>query len=384
MMVNLIFLSGSITARIWLEAALYEKSIRVEEIYRSLLNSCADAIVIYDMEGRTKYVSDSFTRIFGWTLQELQGKLIPYVPDSERELTKKQVDAVVKHGIAGSGFETKRFTKDQRLLDTRISASRYHDHEGNPAGMLVILSDITENKKAETALAHSEKQLRLLSAQLLAAQENERKRVAQELHDGIGQSLTAIKFRLENALKQTEEGVPAVQGESIQAIIPVIQSAIEEVRRISMDLRPSILDDLGIVATISWFCREFQATYAGITVDKHIALTEPEVPDALKIVIFRLVQEALNNVAKHSKADSVRIRLAKRQGGIELEISDNGVGFDWNAALDSARFRKGFGLASMRERTESLGGSFSIETSSGRWTGIRATWLEDQALITCK
>jgi len=359
--------------------SLYEKSVRAEEIYWSLLNSCADPIVIYDMQGNVKYVSDSWARTFGWTLQELEGRRIPYVPDSEKEITQACIDDVVNLGIANSGFETKRLTRDGRTLDVSISASRYHDHEGNPAGMLGIISDVTQRKKASEALAQSEKQLRLLSAQLLTAQENERKRVAQELHDGIGQSLTAIKFRLENSLKQMSPVIAAEHAQSVETIIPLIQDAIEEVRRISMDLRPSTLDDLGILATITWFCRNFQATYGRLRIDKLMRLKEEEIPQPLKIVIFRILQEAMNNVAKHSNADTVRVSLGTTNGTIELVVEDNGAGFDWKAALAPDRGRKGFGLASMRERTEFSGGAFAVEAINGT-TVIRASWPRERVL----
>lgn len=358
---------------------LYEESIRAQEIYRSLLNSCADAIVIYDTKGRAKYVSDSFTTMFGWTMEEVEAKQIPYVPESEREVTVTRVEEVLREGIAGSDFETKRLTKDGGILDVSISASRYHDHEGKPAGMLVILRDITERKQAEEALAQSEKQLRLLSAQLLTAQEKERKRVARELHDGIGQSLTAIKFRLENAIKQTSQSIDRVNVESLEAMIPVIQDAIEEVRRISMDLRPSILDDLGILVTITWFCREFQSIYSAIRIEKQISLEENEVPEPLKIVIFRILQEALNNVAKHSEADFVRIFLEKKGESIELSITDNGVGFDRDRVFSAENGGRGFGLASMKERAESFGGTFYIEGGGGGRTVIRASWPDDSS-----
>jgi PAS domain S-box-containing protein len=352
--------------------SLYEESVRAQEIYESVLKSSADSIVIYDTQGRAKYVSDSFTKMFGWTLQEVENGQSQFVPQSEQEVTKSRINSVLREGIADSGFETKRFTKDGRLLDTSISASRYHDHEGDPAGILVILRDITEQKRAEDALAQSEKQLRLLSAELLTAQEKERKRVAQELHDGIGQSLTAIKFKLENALNQTEGD--GSNKESLRTIIPVIQNAIEEVRRISMDLRPSILDDLGILATITWFCREFQTIYSGIQIEKQIDLKEHEVPKRLKTVIFRVLQEALNNVAKHSCADTVQLHLRRKGREIELAVQDNGVGFDPGTVFSPEIGRRGFGLASMKERTESRGGRFEIVTDNQYGTFIRALW----------
>jgi PAS domain S-box-containing protein len=353
---------------------LYRESTRAQELYRSLLNSCADAIVIYDMEGHAKYISEAFTQIFGWDEEEILNKRIPYVPDSEREVTMTQIQNVITGATGRGSFETKRFTKDGRLLDIRISASRYHDQEGKPAGLLAILSDITERKKAELALAQSEQQLRLLSAQLLTAQENERKRLAQELHDGIGQSLTAIKFRVENCIQLTSESGDTTHLESVRAIVPAIQDAVEEVRRISMDLRPSILDDLGILATITWFCREFQATFSGISITKKISVREGEIPGHLKIVLFRILQEALNNVAKHSRADSVRLYLRKRNRNLELVITDNGVGIDRTARLAAEVGKTGFGLASLRERTEQSGGVFVLQVRKGMGTGIRCSW----------
>lgn len=136
---------------------LYETSKRAEEVYRSLLDSSADAIVIYDMKGRPEFVSPTFTKIFGWTFKELAGRKIPFMPESERDKTMPYIQALIDHGTPCHGFETRRYTKDGRLLDVSISASRYLDHKGEPAGMLVILRDISERKQLEAQLQHSER-----------------------------------------------------------------------------------------------------------------------------------------------------------------------------------------------------------------------------------
>ena len=136
---------------------LYETSKRAEEVYRSLLDSSADAIVIYDMEGCPVFISPTFTQIFGWTFEELKGRPIPFVPESEREPSMVHVRALIDHGIPCRSFETKRYTKDGRLLDISLSGSRYLDHRGESAGMLVILRDITERKQLEAQLKHSER-----------------------------------------------------------------------------------------------------------------------------------------------------------------------------------------------------------------------------------
>jgi len=136
---------------------LYEESKRAEDLYRSLLNSSADAVVVYDLEGRTQYVNDSFTSTFGWTLHDLRNREISYVPDSEHEASMELIRRLMEDGIPCSGFETTRFTKDGRVLDISLSASRYHDHAGRPAGMLVVLRDITEKKRLEEQLRQATK-----------------------------------------------------------------------------------------------------------------------------------------------------------------------------------------------------------------------------------
>ncbi|MBI5570222.1 MAG: sigma 54-interacting transcriptional regulator [Desulfomonile tiedjei] len=139
---------------------LYEDSKRREELYHSFLTASADAVVIYDTQGRTQYVSPSFTRTFGWDLSEVESKLLPYVPDAEKQGSQEQVDDVIRKGATVSGFVTKRSTKDGRVLDMSISASRYMDHRGDPAGMLVVLHDITEHKRMDQALRESEARFR--------------------------------------------------------------------------------------------------------------------------------------------------------------------------------------------------------------------------------
>jgi PAS domain S-box-containing protein len=136
---------------------LYDESKRGEELYRTLIDSSPDAIVIYDLEGRVKYVSPVFTRIFGWGLEEIGGKRIPFVPESEKAGTMALVRDVVEKGNACQGYETKRYTKDGRLIHISVSASRYHDHEGKPAGMLVTLSDISTRKALEAQLFQAHK-----------------------------------------------------------------------------------------------------------------------------------------------------------------------------------------------------------------------------------
>ncbi|MFH1113430.1 MAG: PAS domain S-box protein [Pseudomonadota bacterium] len=135
----------------------YEKTREAEDLYRSLLDSSPAAIVIYDLEGRARFINDSFVRIFGWSREEIIGKRVPFLPDSEKEASLRHIRNLIDHGISAGGFETKRYTKDGSLVDVAITASRYHDHRGNPAGLLVILTDISARKRAEELLLQAER-----------------------------------------------------------------------------------------------------------------------------------------------------------------------------------------------------------------------------------
>ena len=247
-------------------------------------------------------------------------------------------------------------------------------HKNGKRAILGNIVDITKHKQADKALQGSRSRLRHLSSQLIQVQEKERQRLSRELHDGIGQSLSAIKFALENKLNQMRESAPAERDELLEAIIPVVQRAREELRRIHTDLRPYMLDDLGIIATISWFCREFEELHSVVRIEKQTNIKDEEVPEPLKIVIFRVLQEAFNNVSKYSNADLVRVSLMGKDNKIDLSVEDNGQGFDIEDIDGMHESSGGFGLTSMRERTELSGGTFTIESTPGTGTTVRASW----------
>lgn len=235
------------------------------------------------------------------------------------------------------------------------------------------------NSMLET-LEDSQQKLRLLSSRVLTAQEDERKHIAHELHDSVGQSLSAIKFGIENAIEtirneDDEDGAGRARSlDSLQALVPITQLAIEEIRKIYMDLRPSMLDDLGVVATMRWFCRQFQQIYSSIRVELRVEIAEEEIPERLKIVIFRIVQEAFHNIAKYSGATRAIVSLFKRDDAVELAISDNGVGFEQHRVAYNDDRRPGLGLTGMKERSELSGGRLTVESAVGSGTSIAASW----------
>ncbi|MGA2400486.1 MAG: histidine kinase [Syntrophobacteraceae bacterium] len=314
-------------------------------------------------------------------------------------LLKPIRDAALR-GKVSSNLEHTLKRHDKGEIALLLSAGPIRDGFGNVTGAVAAWRDISELKRIreELRIAHdnlelrvqkrtlelaetlielkeSREELKFLASQLLRAQEDERKRIAREMHDSIGSSLSAVKFCLENAAAQLREN-PKFR-ESFMSLSRAVEQAIDESRRIITDLRPSILDDLGIIATLNWFCRRFGDIYTGIRVEKDVRLEEAHVPENLKIIIFRIIQESMNNSAKHSQARKICLSLSLEGGHIELRIDDDGVGFNQAAVIPKGQCGK-FGLSSMRERAELSNGQFHIESAPGAGTVISVRWEIEQ------
>lgn len=238
---------------------------------------------------------------------------------------------------------------------------------------LLLTRSNASHLKIAKALKYSESRLRHLSSKLILAQEEERRQLAVELHDGIGQSLTAAKYSVDNILMNLDN--PDVD---IKALVRsgarILKGGISDIRQMQVALRPRILDELGAIAAIKWFCREFSRIYTEIRLDLHIDLTEAQISDPLKPTVFRIIQEALNNAAKYSEGSRISLSFAGKSDALILEIKDNGIGFDLEAVLSSGEMNRGLGLDSMRERAELCGGRFKILTAPGKGTAVHALW----------
>ncbi len=219
----------------------------------------------------------------------------------------------------------------------------------------------------------TEMKLRQASAALMTAQEMERKRIASELHDSVGSALNSLAFGVGGALVLTGKGDVAGTSAILQRVAQQVKSTLDEVRRIAMDLRPAILDDLGIVGTLSWFMREFGAVYPGIAMNAQVEVAEADVPVALRTPIYRVLQEAMNNMVKHAQATQVVVRLTGNGSNLVLDIQDNGRGFS-PEQVRSGVLQAGMGLTGMRDRVDFSGGEFHIDSSSNGGTRIVATW----------
>lgn len=289
-------------------------------------------------------------------------------------------------------LEDSRLGRDLRITLDRAVHLTYRQVDSDSHAVMVV-EDIGDHRQLERTreafkqelqhqleertgqLTAANQELRCLSAQRLSWQEAERKRIALELHDGLGQTISEIKFRVESLLQDLRGNASKppkpTHYEKIGQIVQRLRQGIDEVRRIAMDLRPSTLDDLGLLPTISWFCREFRSTYGDLALQTDIGVDESSIPAPLKIVIFRILQEAMNNIAKHAQASRIVVSLDTDAEILQLRIQDNGRGFSMPADKNAVR---GFGLSNMRQRAELSGGELSIHSTPGTGTVVKAWW----------
>lgn len=363
-------LQEDISARKLAEDALKES----EKTYSLLVESSPTGIYIAQ-DGRLVYANPRLADILGYSPTELiYMDVLSLIFPEDRPLAEERIEKQLTGEAPGESYQIRGMKENGAHVSLKKSCVRI-EYKGRPA-VLCNVVDITQEKQMEQRLLAATEQLRSLSKQLLTVQEQERKYVASELHDSIGQYLNTALFGLQQlSVKHYQSGeLPSNVAESVANLISLLQEAIQEVRRLSTDLRPPTLDDLGIVATIQWFCRKFQSIYPGIAIEQHLDIEEDGIPETLKIVIFRILQEALNNVAKHAKARQTRVILTTRDAQIELHIEDDGLGFDIGRVFASAQIERGIGLIGMRERAKLSGGTISIQSEPGRGTRIIARW----------
>lgn len=339
-----------------------------EQKYEFIVQNTLTGIFLV-RQGKIAFCNKQFQHIFGYDDAELE-----HVPIERlirhRPITRPSNVTPIS-GVAASidGCVCKGIRKGKREIWVRQSFVEINRH-GETLGLGAVV-DITDQVNAESELEASREELQILSSQLLCSQEEERKRIAVELHDSVGQSLSAIKLSVEQALDDVERASSDRQKDKLAVVVRRIRDTIEEVRRISMDLRPAVLDDFGATAALEWLCRELQSVFPTVRINLEVDVDEARIDDTLKVAIFRIVQEALHNAFKHAASDRVRIRLGSRARLISLSIHDNGRGFDLEKA---ASRRKGLGLGSMKERAKLSGGTLEVTSSPGRGTVIEASW----------
>ncbi|TGN93347.1 PAS domain S-box protein [Burkholderia sp. USMB20] len=338
-----------------------------------IIRSSMEAIITIDEKQTVVIFNPMAEQVFGVSAMEAIGApLSRFIPERFRAAHAKHVDQFGVTGVSERQMGRQRVLFGLRgngeEFPLEASISQIRDASGKL--YTVMLRDITERQRAENALKQSRQELRELSANLQNVREEEKTRIARELHDDLGQQLTALKMDLsviEQQLRTPGHAQPEVGVLShLQGMRRLIDATVASVRRIAADLRPVMLDDLGLVPAIEWLANDFTNRY-GIDVERHIETGGLTFTSAGATTLFRIVQEALTNVARHADATRVALRLDIEEGFCVLRVADNGRGA---APVGTAHEDKSFGLIGIRERAHMLGGSVTIDTALARGFSI--------------
>lgn len=357
---RLVGISHDITAQRQLEAALEEKARE----FRTLVENLPDAIFRYDTKGRRVYVNPIGLHLTGRTLAELQGTTPEELPLGHDAFAREQLQSIQRVVDTRSVLETNLQHVDpqgtQRSYLNRLGPEL--DAHGCVVGVLSIMRDITELKVREAELEMSRKQLRELSEHRDAVLEEERKRIARELHEELGQVLTGLRLTI--SMLRVEYGValPELKDRS-HAMTALVDRAIRSMREVVTTLRPSVLD-AGIMAALEWLVqdiRQHTGLECRLMADERIVLSRDR-----SLALFRIVQEALTNAVRHASARHVDVRIECANGRWIITVQDNGVGFD----PDAPRRTKGFGLLGMRERARLLDADLTISSTPNQGTRL--------------
>ncbi len=341
-----------------------EKALREsEERYRELFENAKDAIYVHDLTGRYTSVNHAAERLTGFTREEILGKHYSNFV-APRDLKHVRTNLCRKLDEENETiYEVDMVTRNGQRVPVEVS-SRLIYEKGVAVGVQGTARDITDRKRAQEAL-------RTYSQRLIQAQEVEREKIARELHDEIGQVLTAVRINLQSIQRsgRTGDGVP-----SLDESIGIVDEALERVRELSIELRPSLLDDLGLGAALRWYVDRY-AQRTGIIAELLNGFKEDgRLPRELETACFRIAQEALTNVARHAQAVSVSVQLEHYRERMLLTIIDDGVGFETDDLRKNASAASALGLRGMEERALAVGGYIEIDSGSGRGTRVRATF----------
>jgi PAS domain S-box-containing protein len=343
---------------------------------RGIVNSAMDAIITVDEGQHVVLFNAAAEAMFGCSREQTIGTpLVRFIPERFRSAHAEHVTRFGRTGttsrrMAGARVVTGlRASGEEFPIDASISQLTEDGHKL----YTVILRDVTSRARAEQSLRESKEELQLLASEAHQAREQEQSRIARELHDELGQSLTALKMLLASVREALAPRDGAV-AEKLDKAEAVLDRTVAATRRIAADLRPLMLDDLGLIPAIEWLAEEFTQRNR---IPCALAVDDPElaVSRVHATAIFRIVQEALTNVARHAKAGKVEVRIMQTASGLTIRIRDDGIGF----ATDAPRVSSSRGLLGMRERTYLLGGSLEVESAPGRGTAIEVRLPMDPA-----
>jgi PAS domain S-box-containing protein len=349
-----------------------EKALREsEERYRELFETSLDGIAVTDIGGCYLDCNQAYLDLLGYDgVDELRSRSYEEVTPPEYHEFE---DRIIKEQTLVRGYcdeyEKEYIRKTGERIPVTLRAWFRRGPDNQPDGMWVIVRDITERKQADEVLRESEERLRYLSSQLITAQEEERKGISLELHDEMGQTLTAIGLNLESIGKELTPEHAAMIKDKLAETISLVEHASDHVRDLSLDLRPSMLDDLGLLPTLRWYVNSYEKRTETPVIFEALNLGERLAPE-VEIVLYRIVQESLNNIRKHAQAKKIKLRLEQKKKKIGVLIEDDGIGFYPDRVVSETTLVKGIGLLGMQERVRLLRGSFKIRSREGQGTSI--------------
>jgi len=329
-----------------------------EERYRTLFEQSIDAIWLSNPDGTGNEVNQAWLDMFGYTRDDLRSMnaIDIYIDPQDRERFMER--------IATDGFvrEEVRFRKkDGSIIECERSVVGLKDASGALFRMQGVIRDITESKQAEETLRASEERLRSLTTYLESVREQERTGIARELHDQVGQALTAMRMDLVELTQKVRHGLD-ISTEKMAAMVQLVDQMTDDVRRISSELRPGLLDDVGLVAALEWQLNQIaQRTGMDCTLT---ATLSHEPGKAVSTALYRVCQELLTNVIRHAQAQSVRVQLDERDGHYVLTVIDDGRGIKRSEAESPSSL----GLIGMRERLRPLEGTLELVGHRGKGT----------------
>jgi PAS domain S-box-containing protein len=356
-------LARDITERLKIEAALSQSEIK----YRTLVEAAPSGISIIGKDGRYKYLNPKFIRMFGYSLEDIPTgrEWFPKAfPDADyREMVishwKKEFKKAQVGEVGARSYQVTCKDGTVKVIDFRPVTLVTGD-------WLMFYEDITKRVQAEEALRQSEQKLRALAAQLLTAQEDERKRLAAELHDELGHALLTLKLSIKSLEKQlSPEQISVVR--ELKKMDRFIGDTIRGVRRLYHDLSPGDLEDLGLTEALRDMIEDVAALQQQIQWQVLLDNLDGVFPLPVQTAIYRVVQEALTNIGKHAQAKNVAIVARKESHRISIIIQDDGQGFDAAKGLET---KKSLGLLTMEERVKILGGTFSLRSQKNQGTRI--------------
>jgi len=336
-----------------------------EERFRQIVELTPEGILTLDRRGCITSCNPGFSRLTGYSKEELVGRHFTKLEQLRRQdipLFRKIFQTSVT-GRVPKPFEIITKHKNGNSITGEIHIGKTKK-DGKTVGLQIVAIDITERKRAEEETRQSREEFRNLSAHLQSVREQERRRIAREIHDDLGQKLTALKMDVFWMSKRFTED-QRILLEKARSMSRMIDQTIATVKRISTELRPGLLDDLGLAAAIEWQAREFQLR-TGVSCEVEIGSENMRFPQDLSVSAFRIFQEALTNVTRHSRATRVAVRLIKKDDFLLLEVSDNGRGI----TREQIHHPNSLGIIGMRERASSIGGDVEIDRGKTGGTSI--------------